>query len=378
MKFVLMMGLVSLFADVAYEGARSANGSFLAVLGASGTAVGLVAGFGELVGYGFRLVSGIVSDRTKRYWALTIFGYTVNLLAVPALALAGNWPTAAALMVLERFGKSIRTPARDVMISQAGSEIGRGWAFAVHEAMDQIGAMTGPLVVSAVLWVRGDYRACYAALLLPAVLALAVLFIARTVFPHPHAMEKNREGGDGRGLTARFWWYLAAIGLVAAGTADFPLIAFHFERTQSVPRLWVPVYYSGAMGVDALAALVFGRWFDRRGVGVLMAVSLLSAFFAPLVFLGGPAVAAAGLALWAIGMGAQESVMRAALSDMLPSHKRGTAFGFWNIVYGLSWFAGSAVTGFLYDKSLPLVIIFSMACILASIPVFWMLSRPAR
>ena len=206
-------------------------------------------------------------------------------------------------------------------------------------------------------------------------MAVATLVAAKTAFPYPHTLETAKGGEAHEGFSRRFWFYLLAIGLVAAGTADFPLMAFHFERTQAVPRIYVPIFYSAAMGVDALAALFFGRWFDRKGLSVLMAVSALSAFFAPLVFLGGTVQVAAGLALWAVGMGAQESVMRAALSGMLPAHRRGTGFGIWNMAYGASWFLGSAALGFLYDKSLTLVIIFSMGCILSSLPIFWALSR---
>ena len=375
MRFIVWIGIVSLFADITYEGARSINGSFMAVLGASGTVVGLVAGAGELVGFCLRLLSGIVSDRTKKYWTITIVGYSINMIAVPLIALAGHWPLAACFMIAERFGKAIRTPARDVMISQASSEMGRGLGFAIHEALDQIGAMTGPLIVMTVLWMRGDYRSCYAVLWVPALLAIATLLTARIIYPRPHEMEVAKENEAPEGFSGRFWLYLLAAGLVAAGTADFPLMAFHFEKMQTVPRLLVPVYYSAAMGVDALAALFFGKWFDRKGISVLAAASVLLSFFSPLVFGGGALAAGLGLALWGVGMGAQESIMRAAVSDMLSVEKRGTGFGLWNMAYGLSWFLGSATLGFLYDKSASLVIIFSMTCLLLSVPLFLALGR---
>ncbi len=375
MKFIVLLGVVSLFADVTYEGARSINGSFLAILGASGTAVGLAAGAGELVGYCLRLLSGIVSDKTKKYWAITIIGYSINMVAVPLLAFAGHWPVAAALMIAERFGKAVRTPARDVMISQASGEIGHGWAFAVHESLDQIGALTGPLVMTAVLWIRGSYRECYAVLLVPALLAIAILLSARTLYPHPHTLETKKNPVIAEGFTKRFWIYLLAVSFVAAGTADFPLIAFHFEKSQIVPHIFVPIFYSIAMGVDAVAALIFGKWFDRKGLSVLMFISFAAAFASPLVFGGGIWQAGLGMTLWGIGMGAQESIMRAAVSGMLPSHQRGTGFGWWNMAYGLSWFAGSAAMGFLYDKSIALVIIFSMSTYFLSIPFFYWVSR---
>jgi MFS family permease len=168
LTFVVLLGVVSLLADVTYEGARSAVGPYLEILGASAAAVGVVAGLGELVGYAIRVAAGYLSDRTGRYWAITIAGYGVNLLAVPLLALAGRWEVAAALIVFERLGKAIRTPARDAMLSHATHSMGRGWGFGLHEALDQIGAVLGPLIVAAVLYFTGDYRAGFAILLVPA------------------------------------------------------------------------------------------------------------------------------------------------------------------------------------------------------------------
>ena len=167
-KFVVLIGVVSLFSDFTYEGARSITGPFLAVLGASATAVGVIAGFGELIGYALRLASGYFADKTKKYWTLVFLGYGLNLLAVPLLALAGHWPIAAALIVAERMGKAIRTPARDVMLSCASDQIGRGWGFGLHQALDQTGAVLGPLAVAAVLYYKGGYETGFALLLIPA------------------------------------------------------------------------------------------------------------------------------------------------------------------------------------------------------------------
>ena len=187
-KFVILLGIVSLFADMTYEGARSISGQYLAVLGASGTIVGIVAGFGEFIGYSFRLVSGYISDKTGKYWLMTFIGYTVNLLAVPLLALADNWPLAAAFMILERLGKAIRNPAKDAMLSYATQKIGRGWGFGLHEAMDQIGAIIGPLIVSAVLYHNGSYQMSFGMLLIPALCALSVLTAsANTVSSSPRS-----------------------------------------------------------------------------------------------------------------------------------------------------------------------------------------------
>ena len=368
-KFIILLGLVSLLADMTYEGARSITGPYLALLGASGAVVGIVAGLGELVGYALRLLSGYISDKTGRYWFITIFGYAVNLFAVPLLALAGRWEIAAALMITERIGKAIRTPSRDAMLSHATKEIGRGWGFGLHEAMDQIGAMLGPLIVAGVLFIKGGYKSSFAVLLIPALLALIVLLTARYLYPRPRDLETISVTLETKGFPRVFWIYLFAVALVAAGYIDFPLAAYHFKKASITSDNWIPIFYAIAMGVDALAALIFGRLFDRKGVSVLIFAVLASSFFAPLVFLGGFYPALFGIALWGIGMGAQESIMRAGIADMISANKRASAYGVFNAGYGLFWFLGSALMGIFYDISIPMLIAFSVITQLASIPL---------
>jgi len=368
-RFVFLLGIVSLFADMTYEGARSVTGPYLGVLGASGTIVGFVAGFGELVGYGLRLISGYLSDRTRRYWAITIAGYGINLLAVPAIALAGRWEVAAALMIAERTGKALRTPARDAMLSHAATGAGHGRSFGVHEAMDQIGAILGPLIVAGVLAWRDSYEAAFGMLAVPAVLALGTLLIARRTYPNPEALDSGDNVADPDGLPQAFWLYMVAAGLVAMGFADFPLMAYHFEQEAIFSATIIPIAFAIAMAVDALAALLFGGLFDRIGIRALVISIVFSAGFAPFAFLGGSGGAITGVVLWGIGMGAQESIMRAGVARMAPRAMRGTAFGIFNTGFGLFWFAGSALMGVLYDTSRPMLVIFSVAAQLAGIPV---------
>jgi len=375
--FIVFMGLVSLLSDITYEGARSITGPFLASLAAPAATVGIVAGFGELVGYGFRLFSGLLADRTGCYWTITFLGYAVNLLAVPALALAGHWPAAAALMIAERFGKSLRAPARDALLSRATSHVGHGWGFGLHEAMDQIGAVTGPLIVAFVLHGRGSYRTSFAWLLVPALLALAALAAARLLDARAGGLAAARPMPAAAGQHRSLWIYLGGVALVAAATADFPLIAYHFEKTSLMAPSTIPLLYATAMGVDALSALLFGRLFDRHGLGVLVLPTALAAFFAPLAFGGTLAGAAAGVALWGVGMGAQESILRAAVATLAPAAKRGAAFGLFSTVYGLAWFAGSASMGLMYDWSRPALVAFCVAGQLAALPLFYSLRRTA-
>lgn len=374
-KLIILLGLVSLLADMTYEGARSITGPYLALLGASGAVIGIVAGFGELIGYALRLVFGYLSDKTGRYWLITIFGYTVNLLAVPLLALAGRWEIAAALMITERIGKAIRTPSRDAILSHATREVGRGWGFGLHEAMDQIGAMLGPLIVAVVLYLKGGYKASFAILLIPALLALAVLLVSRHLYPKPRNLEAVSVHLETKGFPKVFWVYLIAVSLIAGGYVDFPLAAYHFKKVSIVSDNWIPIFYAIAMGVDALAALIFGRLFDRKGVSILIFAVLASLFFAPLVFLGGFYAALFGIILWGIGMGAQESIMRAGIADMISINKRGSAYGIFNAGYGLFWFFGSATMGIFYDISIPVLIAFSVIMQLVSIPFFMLVKK---
>jgi predicted MFS family arabinose efflux permease len=375
-RFVLLIGMVSFFADFAYEGARSIIGPYLGLLGASAAAIAVTTGFGELLGYGLRLVSGRLSERTGAFWPVTISGYVVQMAAVPLLALAGSWPAAAALIVLERVGKATRNPPRDVMLAHAAKEMGGfGWAFGVHEALDQLGALVGPLAVAAVLALRGDYRLAFAALLVPALATLALLAVARLTYPRPEDLEPNPPTLQGAGLPRRFWVYLAAAALVAAGFADFPLIAYHVARASTVPLDMVPVFYAVAMGVSGIGSLVFGRVFDRAGIGVLIPLTILSALYAPLVFLGGFWAALAGMALWGLGMGVHESIVPAAVALMVPVQRRASAYGLFTAGYGICWFLGSALIGLLYSRSLAAAIGFCVGAELVAIPLLLAVRR---
>jgi hypothetical protein len=370
--FVVLIGIVSLFSDMTYEAARGINGAFLAVLGASALVVGLVSGLGELLGYLVRLGSGYVAGRSGRFWLWTGIGYLVNLFAVPAMALAGNWQVAVFLIILERVGKGIRNPPRDAMLSHAGSVIGQGWAFALREALDQSGALIGPLAVAAILFVRsGAFREAYAWLLVPAVISLLFLAISRAQFPNPRSMEaKSPDVAEPTGLPIAFWFYLAAMSLMAIGYADFNLISFHLQRVGD-PTGAIPILYAVAMGAAAVSALVFGRWFDRWGMAALMLAALLSAAFAPFAFLGNLPAAVIGVALWGIGMGVQDSIMSAPISVMVHADKRANAFGIFNSIYGVAWFAGSTAMGLLYGYSILALVLLSVLAQLSAAAVLF-------
>jgi MFS family permease len=371
LRFIVLIGILSFFADFTYEGSRSIIGPYLATLQASGTIVGVVTGFGELLGYGLRLFSGLLADATGRYWPITIFGYVVQMASVPALALTSNWPSAAALIILERVGKAIRNPPRDVMLSHAGQQAGGyGWAFGLHEALDQFGAMFGPLAVAAVLAHDGSYRQAFAVLLVPAVVNLSLVLIARWLYPKPEDMEAVPPNIGSTRLPQIFWIYLLGAALVAAGFADYPLIAYHLSRTETVSGNWIAVFYSVAMAVSGTGSLVLGRLFDRFGFSVLVVLTLVSALFAPLVFLGDFWLALVGAAIWGLGMGVHESIIPAAVAPMVSVRRRASAFGTFTAGFGVFWFLGSAAIGILYDRSLPTTIAFCVVTQLIAVPIF--------
>jgi MFS family permease len=375
LRFVVMVGVVSLFADMTYEGARSINGQFLGLLGASGFWVSAIAGVGELTGYGLRMFTGYLADRTGRYWLITMIGFAVNLLMVPLLALVGHWQIAGLLIIGERIGKGIRTPARDAMLAHAGRSLGNGWAFGLHEAMDQAGATIGPLLMAAVLFIRGDYHLAYAFLLLPAVGGLLALLLARLAFPTPGDLERSPYVPVVN-ANRRFLLYLCGTSLVAAGFADYSLIAFHAHASHVLPDVWIPPLYALGMVSAGASALVFGRLFDRYGVGALLGATALSALFAPCVFLGNATWIAIGVVLWGIGVGAHESVMRAAVSRLFPPHRRASAFGVFNTVFGVAWFLGSLMLGWAYEHSLWNIVVLSVVLQVLGVPLLFFARAP--
>ncbi|MGA2763903.1 MAG: MFS transporter [Spirochaetia bacterium] len=369
--FVVLFGFLSLFSDMTYEGARSITGPYLRILGASATAVGIVAGLGELIGNVVRLGSGFIADRTRRYWVLAILGYAVNLLVVPFIALAGSWPVAACLIVIERFGKAIRKPSGDTMLSFAREKVGSGWTYGLQEAMDKVGAVSGPVIVAGILYFRNDnYRLGFGVLGIPAIVALAIVLVTRFLYPDPSNLEVKKLTVQSRGFDRRYWLYFLAVGFVAMGYADWALVAYHFQAKKLFADAAVPLLYALAMGVDAVSAIVFGRLYDRIGPRSLAIAAALSSVFAPFVFLGGPGLAIAGAVLWGIGMGWQDSIMKSVVADLTPKERRASAFGVFNTGYGIFWFAGSALIGFMYGFSVIGVVIFSVAAQLIAVPLY--------
>ncbi|MFW6118488.1 MAG: MFS transporter [Chloroflexota bacterium] len=379
MHFIVLLGIVSLFGDVTYEGARSVIGPYLATLGASASIVGLISGVGEFGGYALRLASGYLADRTKAYWLFTFIGYGL-LVSIPLLAFTGYWQLAAVLIILERMGKAIRSPARDTMLSYATKEVGRGWGFAVHEALDQIGAIIGPIVFSVVLLSHAGYREGFTMLWIPALLSVTILAIARKKVPSPRKLETPGEESKQHikdKLPMVFWLYTIFSLFSVAGFANFQLISYHLKVQAIVPDAHIPIIYAVAMGVDAVAALLAGKTYDRIGLVSLLAVPLLTLPIPFLAFSYDYKLVLTGMVLWGVVMGIQETIMRAAIADITPVERRGFAYGIFNTVYGASWFLGSALIGLLYEHSINHLIMFVVAMELVSIPLFFLVRKTA-
>jgi MFS family permease len=376
-SFVLIMGLVNLFGDVAYEGGASINGPFMASLGAGAAIISITAGAGEFLGYALRLPAGYIADKTGRYWTITFIGYVINLFAVPAMALAGNWQVAALLVLAERAGRALRKPTVEAMLSYTTNELGRGWVYGVNTALDEIGATIGPLIIALVLLLHGNYRTGYALLAISALLALASLIAARVTFPLPARLEQGHSA-TARGFQRAYWMAMLAGAFFAAGLMSFELISYHLAANKIIEGPWIPVLLALATAFGVIASLVLGKLYDGYGMPVLLAAVLLSAMFSPLVFFGGTAAVVAGMLLWGIGYATQDTLLKAVIAGLLPEGKRNTAFGLFYAGYGGGWLVGSIVTGLLYDQSRVGLVVFAAAAQLASLPLFLLAERRRR
>lgn len=372
-RFIVALGFVSLFADMTYEGAHSVIGPLLKDLGASATQVGIIAGLGEMIAASLRYFSGKLADKTRAYWTITTLGYFLNLVVVPGLAFAGSWQAAALLVVAERTGKSLRGPARDVLLSEATEVVGHGSGFGLHAAMDQTGAVLGPLLVATAVARSHHFGPAFIWLAVPALGAFIALLFARAMSPHQGAPPATPTK---KNLPNVFWIYTAAACLLALGFVDFPLLAYHFQEKSLTKPEVVPLLYAGAMGLNGITALVFGRLFDRYGIQVIVLGIIVSLLALPFGFLGGTTGVYISVACWATGLGAQDATLRSGISQVVSMNKRGTAFGAFNAAYGILWFVGSVTMGVLYDFSLIALVVFGVAAQLVAAGFFFWLRRP--
>ena len=391
MAFILLFGIVSLFSDMTHEGASSIRGAYLSLLGASAATIGFVSGLGELVGYSMRYVFGKLTDKTKQYWPMVILGYGLDILAVPALALVGEhgWMWACGLLVIQRMGKAIKKPAKDTIMSFAASQEGAGKSFGLQELLDQIGAFLGPVLLYVVMLFQTEgttfkvYASCFAALAIPGAITMILLLITKRKFPNPEQFEPEPKEYVPFRMKKEFLLYIAGISLFAFGFIDYSIVIMHVSRTftELSPHLaqttslittgTLPLLYAGAMLVDAVAALLFGFLYDRRGVAALVLSTLISAPVSVFIFSvhSVPALLL-GIALWGVGMGAQESILKAAVTGMVPKTSRATGYGIFECSFGVFWFFGSWLLGALYDVNLSAMVAVSVLTQLTAIPLY--------
>ena len=391
MLFIVLFGIVSLFSDMTHEGASSIRGAYLSLLGASAGMIGFVSGLGELIGYSMRYVFGKLTDKTKRYWPMTILGYILDVLAVPTLALVGEhgWVWACGLLVIQRMGKAIKKPAKDTIMSFAASQEGVGKSFGIQEVLDQIGAFLGPVLLYLVMLFQTDgttfeiYSRCFAVLAIPGTVTIILLLVTRAKFPNPEHFEPEPKDYVPFQMKKEFILYIAGISLFAFGFIDYSIIIMHVSRTYThlaaglaetgslVSSGSLPLLYAGAMLVDAVAALIFGLMYDKKGVRALVWSTLISAPFAIFVFrTDSVPMLLLGIALWGVGMGAQESILKAAVTSMVPKASRATGYGIFECSFGVFWFLGSWLLGVLYDVSIPAMVTVSVVAQLAAIPLY--------
>jgi MFS family permease len=369
LRFVTLIGVVNLFADMTYEGGRGEVGAFLGHLGANGAMIGVVAGGGELAGYAVRSIAGTIADRTGHYWIQAWSGYAINLLCVPALALAGSWPVAAGLVIGERFGRGVRRPVISAVISEAGRTLGGGRAFGLNEVLDQVGATIGPLIVAFAIARSSSFSIGFGVLIVPAVLAL-VLLAAASAAGRELTPRRDETATPLSKVPRTFWLYAVGGACIAAGYVDFALIAYRFERDHVVSLPLISVWFAVAMAVGGLSAPVFGRLFDRFGAMIVVVAVALGAATTPLAFLGSGIVAEIGAALWGIGTAVQDALLLALVSTVIQGTRKATAFGVYDTIFGIAWFAGSALCGWLVDRSMTGLVAFSVAMQLIAIPFF--------
>jgi MFS family permease len=371
---VVRLGLISLLSAIGGEAARSAGGPLLAAVGASAAVVGIIAGTGELLGYALRLGAGVFADRPGGAWRLLFAGTVLGISAVGFMSIAPGWRSIAALLLIERVGRALRTPARDVMLSEASESVGHGRGFGLHRLLDQAGAVLGPLGLGLLVAAGVGYQPSFAILVLPSLGAIYVLRALR----RQHSRHAGTSPGGKEGLPPAFWIVCTAGGLLAAGTVDFALISFHYARTGVASAAVIPLVYSLAMAVEGVAALGLGFLLHRSGPIALLLTIAMSVIAAPVLFF------ARGHAWWAVaawssGMGGQYAVLRALIPGYVPAAIRGSAFGWFNTIFGICWCAGSAAMGILYARDPAAVVWLAVCAQVAAVPVvLWLHYRRPR
>ena len=364
-RVVLGFGFVSLAVDMVSDGGRALAGPLLGQLGATALLVGVVTGAGEAIAQGLRLVSGPWADRTRAYWSFTLAGYVMTAVSIPLLALspfvgaAGLW-LASCLILTDRTGKAVRSPAKTVLLADAAAAVGRGRGFAVHKSLDQLGAFLGPLLAAGVVAATAALWPALAVLAVPGAAAVVLLLWLRRRVPDPAVFDTGAADAgtpEGTAATARprlpvpFYLFAAAALATSAGLMTFGLISFHLAEAGLVPLAAVPLVYAAAMATAALAALASGSVYDKHGGAVLLALPFLVVLVPGLTLADRLPLVLAGVVAWGAAVGILDSTVKALVADLVPAGRRGTAYGVFAAFEGVGALAGGLLAGALYGET---------------------------
>ena len=366
-QVIIIFGVISLLGDMVYESARSANSQYFNLLGISAAQVGLVFGIGEFLGYMLRLIAGLLSDKSGKYWVFIFVGYGM-LIVIPLMGLTMNWNILIILLLMERIGKALRNPAKDTLLSAvAENHVGVGFAFGLQEALDQLGAFLGPLIFALVFFLKNksgiaEYQISYRLLIIPfIVLMFFVTFAYRKIEKEKLIPQMKVREFRNEKLKPIFWYYSAFTFFCTLGFVNFSTIGYHLKANQLITDTDITLLYSAAMVVDAVASLIVGKAYDSikiktgtktGGLFVLAAIPLITLFLPFLTLTKSVPLIVIGMMIFGIVMGTHETIMRSAIADIAPLYKRGTSYGIFNTLYGLALLGGAALMGLLYEKNM--------------------------
>lgn len=372
---VFLMGIVSMLGDIVYESGRGIAPDYLYFLGASAFIVGLTSGVGELVGYGMRLVSGPLADLSHTYWLFIFLGYGL-IISIPLMGFSNSIWLVSILVILERLGKALRSPSRDAVVSVVSKGMGSGKAFGLHEFIDQLGAIVGPAFLGFImLRTLNNFSFSFKTLFPFYLLMMIVLYLTYNRIKST-VEEVRRQGITSEGKLGRsYWTYSVAVLLNTIGLMPIALILYNGARIlESNEQLWfVPFLYVIVQLVDAPMALVSGYFYDRIGLKLLVVpftLSVLPFLFQFIVGLSGVILACVS---YGLVLGMQESTYRAAISDIVPLGRRGSAYGFFNVLLGVGTFISGVTFGYMLDTSLSstVMLIFVIVSQIAAIILLW-------
>jgi MFS family permease len=348
-KNVVRLGYVSLFTDFSTEMILGLLPIFVHdQLGASYAIVGLIEGSAEAMNNFFRILTGVVTDRLAKRKPLVLFGYALSSFAKPLFALATSWPQALVVRVTDRAGKGARTSPRDALISDSIAKSEGGKAFGVHESLDQIGAVVGPLVAFLAFPLIG-FRGIFWLSFAPAIVSLLILvfFVKEAVGlkKQTHLFENARQV-----MNRRFIFFLAVLGVFLLGAYNFSFILLR-ASSLGVPDGEVPLVYVVINAISVVVAFPSGVLADRIGKILVLGLSYVAFIVtsaAGILLVGNWLYGFAIGCLFGVYLGISDPVQRSIIPDFTGSKLKGTGYAFYYLLVGLSSFLANSIFGYLW------------------------------